>query len=161
MRRLLTCCTLLLAFAAAPSAAQAAEAGLNVQGIDNGGNDEAMTMLADTGSKWARHFLQWDRFEPTKGTLDPSLVAHYKQTMDREQAMGVKTMLTVVRSPTWASGSADPYSPPADPKDFADFIIHLVQAGRINAGTGKQVLKEMFEPARPRTPWSRSAAWRK
>ena len=133
MRRLLTCFSLLLAFAAVPSSAHAAEAGLNVQGIDNGGHDEAMNMLSDTGAKWARHFLQWDRFEPTKGTLDPSLVGFYKQTMDREQAMGVKTMLTVVRSPSWASGVAEPYSPPARAKDFADFMALIGKefAGRV------------------------------
>lgn len=133
MRRLLTCFSLLLAFAAVPSAAHAAEPGLNVQGIDNGGHDEAMNMLSDTGAKWARHFLQWDRFEPTRGTLDPSLVNFYKQTMDREQAMGVKTMLTVVRSPSWASGVAEPYSPPARAKDFADFMALISKefAGRV------------------------------
>ena len=133
MRRLLTCLTVLLALAAAPATATAAEPGLNVPGADAGGNDEAMAMLADTGSKWARHFLQWDRFEPAKGRLAPAMVDAYKRTMDREQAMGVKTMLTVVRAPSWASGSADPYTPPADPKDFADFMARLARefAGRV------------------------------
>lgn len=132
MRRLLICCTLLLALGA-PAAASAAEPGLNVQGIDNGGHDEAMAMLQDTGAKWSRHFLQWDRFEPSKGRIDPSLVGSYKQTMDREQAMGVKTMLTVVRSPTWASGVAEPYSPPQDPNDFASFMRRITEefAGRV------------------------------
>ena len=133
MRRLLTCLTLVIAFAAVPATAPAAEPGLNVPGADNGGGDEAMAMLQDTGSKWARHFLQWDRFEPAKGRLDQGLVEAYKRTMDREQAIGVKTMLTVVRSPTWASGSADPYSPPANPKDFADFMARISRefSGRV------------------------------
>lgn len=132
MRRLLICCTLLLALGT-PAAASAAEPGLNVQGIDNGGHDEAMGMLQDTGSKWARHFLQWDRFEPVKGQLDTALLGFYKQTMDREQAMGVKTMLTVVRSPSWASGTPEPYSPPRDPRDFASFMTRLAAefAGRV------------------------------
>lgn len=133
MRRLLTCCTLLLALLAPAATASAAEPGLNVQGIDNGGSDESMSMLSDTGAKWARHFLEWNRFEPAKGTIDQSLVGFYKQTMDREQAAGVKTMLTVVGAPTWASGSTDPHTPPTDPKDFASFMQRIARefAGRV------------------------------
>lgn len=132
-RRLLACVSLLLVLGAVPATAPAAEPGLNVPGADNGGSDEAMAMLSDTGSKWARHFLQWDRFEPTRGRIDQTLVGAYRRTMEREQATGVKTMLTVVRSPSWASGSADPYSPPANPMDFASFMARLARefAGQV------------------------------
>ncbi|MBJ7328745.1 MAG: cellulase family glycosylhydrolase [Solirubrobacteraceae bacterium] len=126
MRRLLTCCTLLLAFAA-PSSALAAEPGLNVQGADNGGHAEYMDMLSETGAKWSRHFLEWDRFEPAKGQIDESLLNFYKQTMAAEQARGVKTMLTVVHTPGWANGGMPNTYPPTDPKDFAKFMARIAR----------------------------------
>lgn len=134
-RQLLLILTLLVGVIFPASALAAPEAGLNVFGIDNGGNDEMMQVLADTGSKWSRHFLEWDRFEPTKGQYDQALIESYKKTMDREQAIGVKTMITVVRSPSWASGSADPYMPPTDPQDFGNFMGHIARefAGRVEA----------------------------
>jgi hypothetical protein len=132
MRRLLVCCLTLLSLTV-PVGAPAAEPGLNVPGADSGGSDEAMAMLRDTGARWARHFLEWDRFEPSRGSFDTALIGAYQRTMDREAAVGANTILTVVRSPSWASGSADPNSPPADPKDFAAFIGRIARefAGRV------------------------------
>lgn len=118
---------------AVPSNAYGVEAGINIVGADSGGDAESLAMLEDTGAKWARHFLHWDRFEPAKGQIDMGIVAKYKEALAKEQAIGVKTMLTVLRSPTWASGSADPYSPPRDPEDYARFIEAMARefAGQV------------------------------
>lgn len=125
MRRLLICFSLLFAFASVPSSAHAVQAGLNVQGADSGGDPQTLTMLKETGAKWARHFLEWDRVEPAKGQFDDAYLENYRRAIAGEGQIGVNTMITVVRSPSWASGSLDPYSPPTSAEDYAAFMTKI------------------------------------
>jgi hypothetical protein len=111
-----------------PGAASAATPGLNIMnGPDLGGLDDTAT-LRESGARWARHFVNWNELEPSrKGAYDEHRLDQYATTFEREAALGVKTMVVVTRSPPWASGSANPNSPPRQARDYADFVRMLAR----------------------------------
>ncbi|HEX2086446.1 MAG TPA: hypothetical protein VHF89_12240 [Solirubrobacteraceae bacterium] len=114
VRRRLILLTLAAAFAAAPASAPAAEIGLNVNGAVAGGTQENFSDMAALGTRWARHFVFWD-------DLDERGLKIYDAMAAQEQALGIKTLLTVAS----ARGQQ-----PSSQQAYADFVGRLAARGR-------------------------------
>ncbi len=70
-----------------PAAAPAAEIGLNMNGGAAAATADNWSMLGDTGTKWARHFVVY-----TGGrTVDNG----YDAIVREEEALGIKTLFVV------------------------------------------------------------------
>jgi hypothetical protein len=114
--------TLLAALAAllglAVPAAPAAELGLNVNGGAAAATPENFAQLSDTGARWARHFVVFNGHDATDGGYDA--------IVEREQAMGIKTLFVV----TGVGGRRVD-----DPEVYARFVGNLAARyrGRVDA----------------------------
>ncbi|HYM55802.1 MAG TPA: cellulase family glycosylhydrolase [Solirubrobacteraceae bacterium] len=85
--------------------------------------------LADVkalGTHWVRIFVSWRTLQPTRGAVAPSALASYEQVFKQLPA-GTKVILDVVGAPQWETGSANEYTPPANPNDYAAFLGVLAQ----------------------------------
>jgi hypothetical protein len=115
-----------LALAAAAGAARPADAaaapvlGINAAGVPQGAAlDEALA----TGAREVRVFLLWKDLEPqAKGRLDPNYLKAFTDIVARLSAAGVRANFVFTTSPQWASGSANPNTPPRNPQDYADAL---------------------------------------
>jgi endo-1,4-beta-mannosidase len=58
--------------------------------------DEELTVMRDHGITLTRSFLYWPDFMPAENTLDPALVAHFDDFLDRHQALGMTTIPTFI-----------------------------------------------------------------
>ncbi len=134
LRRLLLLPLLLLGALVAPSPAAALELGLNVNGGAGGGTAENFAQLGQTGARWARHFVVFAGQDRVDGGYDA--------IVEREQAMGVKTLFVV----TGVGGA-----PPADTGAYARFVGRLAERyrGRVDA---YEVWNEQDEPLWWNTP---------
>ncbi|ONK13797.1 cellulase family glycosylhydrolase [Streptomyces sp. MP131-18] len=81
--------------------------------------DEELRTMRDHGITLTRSFFYWPDFMPAENTLDPQLVAHYDDFLDRHQALGMNTIPTFIVGhmsgqnwdPAWRNGRdifADP-----------------------------------------------------
>jgi hypothetical protein len=108
---LLAAIAALVGLAAAP--ASAAELGLNVNGGAAAGTPENFAQLSESGSRWARHFVVWNGTDQTDGGYDT--------IVEREQAMGIKTLFVV----TGVGGRRVD-----DPEVYARFVGRLAERYR-------------------------------
>lgn len=129
-------------------AAAAAEPGLNIAGGAGAQSDApAYAALRDTGARWARHFVHWSAVEPAaKGQYDHGILDGFDAVVAQDIAAGARPLFVVTGAPAWASGSADPDAPPAEARDYADFVGFLANryAGRVGA---YEIWNEEDEPA--------------
>lgn len=119
------------ALATTPAPASAAEAGVVVNG-PAGLSPQASGPVAQLGVPWVRAFVPWNSFEPIRGQLSAGELGGLEAGI-AGLAPGTKTILDVVDSPQWASGSANPATPPRDASDYARF------AGRLARRLGSRV----------------------
>ncbi len=135
--RALSCALAGAAVLALPGVAAAAEPGLNIGGGPGAQGDAgAFAALADTGSRWARHFVHWGSVEPAaKGAYDTGILNAFDSVVAQDLAAGASPLFVVTGAPAWASGSADPNAPPVDARHYADFVGFLAAryAGRVRA----------------------------
>ena len=134
LRRLLLPLLLLLGALVAPPSASAVELGLNVNGGAAGGTGENFAQLSESGSRWARHFVVFAGQDGVDGGYDT--------IVEREQAMGVKTLFVV----TGVGGA-----PPADQAAYARFVGRLAARyrGKVDA---YEIWNEQDEPLWWNTP---------
>jgi len=84
---------------------------------------QAAAMRADGVQSW-RVEMAWDRIEPSPrdfswGATDRKVLAAARQ--------GIDVLGLALRAPAWANGgSADPFTPPSKPSDFAAYLKALV-----------------------------------
>jgi hypothetical protein len=78
----------LLAALIVPPTAPAAEIGLNIAG-GAAATDADVKQIADTGAKWARHFLFYDDIDAN------GMAAFRRGVIDTEQRLGMKTLIVV------------------------------------------------------------------
>ena len=134
-RRLALALLTVAAGLAAPAAAQAVEPGL-VVGLRTGGeNVDQVDRAARSGSEWLRIFVDWSTAEQRPGELNPFYLNEFDGRVNRARAAGMKVLMVVTRSPSWASGSADPNRPPADAGTYASFLRRYAERyrGRVAA----------------------------
>ncbi|HMJ37363.1 MAG TPA: Ig-like domain-containing protein [Baekduia sp.] len=104
--------------------AGAAEPGLNLPApFDE--RQPSGSYVAGSGAQWARNFVSWNELEPARGQYNTKVLDALAASTAALRSHGLKPLFTVVLAPSWASGSADPHAPPADPADYARFLGHL------------------------------------
>src|SRR4051812_20810418 len=66
-------------------------------------------LLADSGTGWVRLWADWPSLMPAPGTFDPDRVAALDDQLAVARADGLRTILTLYRTPAWlGSGVAAP-----------------------------------------------------
>jgi hypothetical protein len=89
-----------------------------------------LTLAREAGFGWVRQQIWWRQIEPWKGT-------YYWGELDaivaEANAQGLKVFLSIVRSPSWATGGG--YGLPYDPEDMGDFLYTLAShyRGQVHA----------------------------
>jgi hypothetical protein len=123
---LLTLVAALLAAIALPSAASAAQPGVNIAGAPT--PDRVSEAIA-TGAKTVRIFALWKDFEPNARNEYPSnevnlanTIKVYDDAIKQLNAAGAQPLFVVMSTPAWANGSSDVDVPPTNPADFGDFL---------------------------------------
>jgi len=127
-----------LASLALPGASFAAQKGLSVDltWATSASEQAAIEpIIAESGSKWVRMTLNWSDAEPKQGEYNPWWLAQYDNAVNLAQEAGQKIIFVVGSSPSWASGSSNTETPPANPADYATFIHAMAAryAGRVSA----------------------------
>jgi len=119
----------------APAAAHAVEPGMVLGPRPGGENVDQIDRAARAGSDWIRIFVDWHTAEPNPGQLDEFYLREFDGRVDRARAAGMKVLMVVTNSPSWASGSTAPNTPPSDPATFADFVGRYAERyrGRVAA----------------------------
>jgi hypothetical protein len=140
MRRHLSAaaCLGLFALLLVPAAAPAAEKGVVPDltwGISPGEQDRSAAAIRDLGARWVRLNANWSDAEPQRGTYDSGWFSHYDRAVDLARAAGARIVMMSYRSPSWASGSSNPDTPPKNPLDFARFMGYLASrySGKVDA----------------------------
>jgi hypothetical protein len=118
--KLLTSVAVLVAVAL-PTAAHAAQPGVNVASPDHNSVAEALA----TGAKSLRLFVSWAELEPGGRNTYPGgggNSAVYDAAIKQINDAGAEPLFVVLNTPSWANGVADQLVPPNDPQAYADFI---------------------------------------
>src|SRR3954467_11375559 len=68
-------------------------------------------LLADSGTGWVRLWADWPSLMPAPGTFDPDRVAALDDQLAVARADGLRTILTLYRTPAWL-GSGVAAAPP-------------------------------------------------
>ncbi len=115
---------------AAATPADAAEAGVNLNGLAPANIAEAQAL----GAGWVRVFVTWPDIEPARGVHSAFWLAQYDRLL-ASLPKGTHAILDFVDTPSWESGSAAPNAPPSDPADYAGILHFLAQrwAGKVAA----------------------------
>ena len=82
--------------------------------------------VGSVGVPWVRSFVAWNSDEPTRGQLSPAVVGTLEQGL-AALPPGTHTVLDVLDSPEWASGSSNPATPPRNPADYGAFVGKLAK----------------------------------
>jgi polysaccharide biosynthesis protein PslG len=115
--------SLVVAAVLLPPVADAAEKGIETDltwGVSNVERARAVTDVQELGAKWMRLTMAWHGIETGKDSY--SLLRHYDDAIAKAATSDARIVVTVYTAPSWASGVADPESPPLDPADYADFM---------------------------------------
>lgn len=112
------------------SANAAPQLGVNVA---NYPNDATIQAALASGAKTIRIFINWPDFEPDNAGQFPNGTPGFSthspgnivDTMDHIVSLinagGAKPLFTIWRTPSWANGTSDPFVPPTNPSDYANF----------------------------------------
>ena len=114
----------------APAPADAAEAGVNLNGLSPANVAEASAL----GARWVRVFVTWPDLEPAKGVHSAFWLGQYDRLLGA-LPKGTHAILDFVDTPSWESGSAAPNTPPSNPADYASILHFIAQrwAGKVAA----------------------------
>jgi hypothetical protein len=121
-RTLLALLALVVLGALAPLTASAAQKGIETDltwGVSNTDRDRTVAAVQDLDAKWMRITMAWSDIETSNGVYRTS---HYDNAIAKAASAGVKVVVTVYTSPSWASGRSEDSAPPLDPADYADFM---------------------------------------
>jgi hypothetical protein len=104
-------------------------------GVSPTEQDKTAAAVKDLGAKWVRLNANWSDAEPRRGVYDTNWFIHYDRAVYLARAAGARIVMMSHRSPSWASGSSNPDTPPRDPTDFARFMAYLASryAGQVDA----------------------------
>jgi hypothetical protein len=134
--------------------ASAAQPGINIAGAPT--PDRIQEALA-TGAKSVRIFALWKDFEPNARGEYPSsnhnlanTVKVYDDAIRALNAGGAQPVFVMTEAPVWASGSSDPFVPPVNPADFADFLKRFAAH---NKGVGTVAGYEVWNEADENSYW--------
>jgi hypothetical protein len=91
-----------------------------------------LDLLHAAGMRYTRFDFSWANSEPAKGARQ--YFDKLDAVLDAVIARGLTYTITVLETPAWANGGRGKMAPPADPRDYADFMGVLArhEAGRPN-----------------------------
>lgn len=75
------------------------------------------------GVDWVRELFDWSRMNPSNGVWDFSV---WDSIVTAAATAGLNVLGILGFPPTWESGGADKFRPPADNAHFADFVTRVV-----------------------------------
>jgi polysaccharide biosynthesis protein PslG len=84
--------------------------------------DRTYSILQDSGSKWVRLGVGWNRTEVAPGVYDEDRLTRYDSIVSRVRAAGQRVLFMIQDTPGWANGGRNPNVPPDDPADIAPFL---------------------------------------
>jgi hypothetical protein len=153
--------TLLLVLVGLGVGAAAAEAGVTTKrffGVMVNGPLEAPSFDLDAEARRMRRAgveswrseIAWDQVEPLRGNFDWDATDARVAAAARND---IEVMALVVRAPSWASGSDNPFMPPRDPRAYARFMRALI------ARYGPRGEFWSLNPTLPRRPVRRWQIW--
>src|SRR5262245_37089697 len=87
-------------------------------GISPAEQDQSAAAINALGATRVRLNANWSDAEPRPGVYDTDWFIHYDRAVDLARAAGARIVMMSYRSPSWASGSSNPDTPPRDPADF-------------------------------------------
>jgi hypothetical protein len=128
---LLACCLLAgPAGSALVPSASAAEAGVNLKGLEPG----AVAQATALGARWVRVFAVWSDLEPAQGVHDQGWLGQYERLVDSLPKKD-HVIVDFVGAPSWESGSPASNATPTNPADYATALHYLAQhlAGHVAA----------------------------
>jgi polysaccharide biosynthesis protein PslG len=108
-----------------PSGDPSGEAGLVVDltwGPSTADAERTYSVLQDSGSKWVRLGVGWNRTETAPGVYDEERLTEYDSVVSRARAAGPRVLFMIQDTPGWANGGRDRNVPPSDPADIAPFL---------------------------------------
>jgi hypothetical protein len=89
---------------------------------------------ARLGADWVRLWARWSELEPAPGAYDASVLGALRAHASALEARGIKVLVVVTGSPSWASGGRGAIAPPADPAAFGRFMAGLAaRVGDVDA----------------------------
>ena len=77
---------------------------------------------ARLGADWVRIWASWHHIQPTPGAYTQHLVDGLNAQVAALKARGIKVLVVVHETPTWASGGGGASAPPSDPATFGGFM---------------------------------------
>ena len=97
--------------------------------------DRTTAALTDVHARWVRLNIDWSTAEPARGSYDGWWLQQYDGAVQRARSAGMKIVMMVYTTPSWASGSSDENAPPSNVADFAHFMSFVAKryAGKVNA----------------------------
>jgi hypothetical protein len=104
----------------APTPADAAEAGVNLNGLAPANVAEASAL----GAHWIRVFAVWRDLEPAPGTHDTGWLGQYERLLG-SLPKNDHVIVDFVGAPSWESGSSASNAPPSNPADYAGALHYL------------------------------------
>ncbi len=118
-----------------PAAAPAVETGMVLGARPTGETVDQVDRASAAGAQWLRVFVDWSTAEKSQGHLDEFYLREFDARIAKATGAGMKVVMVVTRSPRWASGSAEPNQPPADPATYASFLRRYAERyrGRVSA----------------------------
>lgn len=103
-------------------------------------------LIKDAGFTWVKQQVQWSSIEPVeKGGFD---WAELDRVINSAHASGLNILLSVAKTPHWALAPGLDHGPPANPRDFADFMRTLATRYR-----GKVQAYELWNEANFAAEW--------
>jgi hypothetical protein len=118
-----------VAIAAVPSAASAAQKGLDTDldwGTSSATQTQTANVVQDSGATWTRLTISWASAEPQAGKYSSSYLSSLDNAVSLMQARGVHIEVFVYESPQWETGNSNADTPPARNADFASFLSAMV-----------------------------------
>ncbi len=97
-------------------------ASVHLYGQDHG---RVLELAQEAGFGWVRQQVWWRNVEPWRGHFE---WGELDSIVDDANARGMRVLLSIVRSPEWATGGG--YGLPYDPAELGDFIYELASRYR-------------------------------
>ena len=102
---LIACATVIVVCVVTPAAGAAVQKGIiDLRSGDAAAQEAYMTELSSQlHAKWTRVNIYWPAAEPVRGEYNESYLASVKESVDLAYAHGIKVIVTILYTPSWAA----------------------------------------------------------
>jgi hypothetical protein len=82
---------------------------------------------ARLGAGWVRIWGGWDAVQPSPGAYAENIIHDMNVEVNAAKAKGLKVLIVMQRTPSWASGGKGTFAPPTDPSTFGAMMGVVAQ----------------------------------